>query len=473
MAGADLHYFFCGIGGSGMSALATVMRSRGHAVSGSDRSFDQAQNDEMKRHLQAKGMTIFPQDGSGVSESVNVVVSSTAVEASIPDISAARDKNIPIIHRSELLRQIFEKGPRVAVGGTSGKTTVTGMIGHILREVGRNPTVINGGLMLNSTPDDGLGNAWSGNEDCCVIEADESDGTIELYSPDVAVLTTVSLDHQPMEELNRLFDGFLGRAGNGAVVSADCADAAALAARHPQAVLFGIDNDKARLNATNIMSSAEGISFEMAGLSMTEGRVQAVKLQVPGRHNVLNALAAIGACSILGVGRDEAAEALATYKGTHRRLEIVGRTANGITVIDDFAHNPEKIQASLQTLTEHYQRLIVYYQPHGFKPTKMLKNELVQAFSEGLRRTDILIMQEIFYAGGTASRDISSKELADAIINNGRMAIYAPDRDEGGAHLTDMPRPGDCIVIMGARDNTLATFARQILNELTDSLDPL
>ena len=158
---------------------------------------------------------------------------------------------------------------------------------------------------------------------------------------------------------------------------------------------------------------------------------------------------------------DEAAKALATYKGTHRRLEIVGRSPEDVTVIDDFAHNPEKIEASLQTLTEHYQRLIVYYQPHGFKPTKM-----IEAFATGLRRTDIMVMQEIFYAGGTASKDISSKELADGIIEKGRMALYAPDREEGGAHLVDMAKPGDCIVIMGARDNTLTDFARQVLAEL-------
>ncbi|OVE82143.1 hypothetical protein BVY04_01790 [bacterium M21] len=451
-----MHYFFCGIGGSGMSALAMILSSRGETVSGSDRSFDQGANIEFSQTLTERGITLCPQDGSGITREVDVLVVSTAIEQSIPDVKAAVDAKIKIIRRAELLEQIFSQGPGIAVGGTSGKTTVTAMAGHILREVGKNPTVVNGGIMINSKPEDGLGNAWCGDEKLCVIEADESDGTIEFYSPQVAVLTTVSLDHQPMDELHRLFKGFIARATEGAVINADCADAYEHISDNPNVLSFGIDNLEANLLGHAIQPRPDGVSFEVNSKML-------VHLQVPGRHNVLNALAAIAACALLDVAPEQSAAALASFKGTRRRLEVIGKSAGGITVIDDFGHNPEKIAASLDTLNEFEGRMIVFYQPHGFKPTRMLKDGLIESFITGMRPGDVLVMPEIFYAGGTVTRDISSKDLTDEVEAAGFQAIYTDDRDQAFTQIMGLAQAGDRIIVMGARDNTLTDFARAIL----------
>ncbi len=456
-------FFFCGIGGSGMSAIASILAARRYDVVGSDRSFDAGQNTEMAERLKRQGIELVPQDGSGV-DGADVVVVSTAVESTIPDVKEAQEQDIPIIRRADLLRAIFERGPAVAVGGTSGKTTVTAMIGHILRECGKNPTVINGGIMLNSRDDDPLGNAWAGDEELCVIEADESDGTIELYSPKVAVVTTISFDHRPLDELRTLFREFIDRAETGCVFSADCPEAGQLAGLHPYAVPFGIDNDSARLNACKLQAEPDGISFEIAGLStFTSAQAHRIELQVPGRHNVRNALAAIGACTILGVPREEATAALRSFRGTHRRLELVGTTETKIRVYDDFAHNPEKIQATLETLTKFDGRVIAYFQPHGFGPMRMLKEELIEAFRNGLRADDVLLMPEIYFAGGTVTRGISSKDLTDAIAQG----EFVERREAALERLKEIAEAGDRIVVMGARDNTLSHFAREILNQLS------
>jgi UDP-N-acetylmuramate--alanine ligase len=451
--------FFCGIGGSGMSALAIIMARRGHTIIGSDRSFDQGKNNTIRTFLEEAGVRIAPQDGSGLSGDVDEMVISSAVEDTIPDVRAAKEHGVSIIHRSQLLLRVFEEGPSVAIGGTSGKTTVTAMTGHVLRTVGRDPTVVNGGIMLNSTPTDGIGNAWCGKPECCVIEADESDGTIERYSPEVAVLTTVSLDHLPMSELKRLFRGFLNRAQVGAVVNGDSQNVLELATECGSCITFGISNPDADLRAIALKPTASGVDC-----SIVHGTDRyPLSLPVPGQHNVMNALAAIGACVLLDVPIEQSVAALASFKGTRRRLELVGVNDNQVTVIDDFAHNPEKIDASLATLTQHPGRVIVYYQPHGFKPTKMLKDELIESFATGLREGDMLIMPEIFFAGGTVSRDISSKDLTEGIGNRGKTAHFVDDREIGFELIKQLAKPNDRIVVMGARDNTLSEFARDLL----------
>ncbi len=434
-----------------MSGIVQVLKHQGVEVRGSDRSRDRGENRELYEALGALGIVLYPQDGSGVDGDVDELVVSSAVEESIPDVQAALRLEVPIRKRAEVLAELFNRVEGVAVGGTSGKTTVTGMIGHVLREAGRDPTVINGGVMLNAAG--GPGNAICGDPDLMVVEADESDGTIALYDPAVAVLTNVSLDHRPLEELEALFRDFCERARK-AVVNLDC-EASALAAQgHPDRVTFGVENGQADLCAEGIEALPEGMRFRVGDVGF--------RLQVPGWHNVSNALAAVAACRALGVSVGTSAEALCGFLGIRRRLQVIGR-AKGVGVIDDFAHNPEKIAASLETLKAFPGRLLVMFQPHGFGPTRFLKEGLVSAFAAGLEERDLLVMPEIYFAGGTAQKDISARDLVDAIVGQGRRAAFMPDREAIAQRFVEEARPGDRVVVMGARDDTLTEFAREVL----------
>ena len=446
--------FFCGIGGSGMSALAQALCHYGCHVRGSDRGRDRGQGHDFYGMLEAQGVVLYPQDGSGVDGRVDEVIVSSAVEETIPDVSAARALGIPIRRRADLLARLFNGARGVAVGGTSGKTTVTGMVGHVLKGAGRDPTVINGGPMLNAVGWPYPGNALCGDPGMMVIEADESDGTIALYEPEVSVLTTVSLDHKPLTELRTLFRGFCERAKAGAVVNVDCAEARAMVGANARTVTFGIENPDADVRAEAVELLSGGARFRVGGVDFG--------LRVPGRHNVLNALAAIAACGILGVSAGDAASALGGFLGIRRRLEVLGE-AGGVTVIDDFAHNPEKLAATLSALGERPGRLLLFFQPTGFAPTRLLKDGLIQAFSQGMGHSDLLVMPEIYYAGGTAQKDISSRDLVEAIVARGRRAEFVPDRDDASERIVSEAEAGDRVVVMGARDDTLTEFARGIL----------
>ena len=447
-------YFFCGIGGSGMSSLALALKNKGLEVCGSDRARDAGLYPDKFKILEDQGISLFPQDGSGLDDKTDALVVSSAVEETIPDVIKARELNIPVHTRAQILADFLHEHNGIAVGGTSGKTTVTGMIGHILKTAGVDPDVINGGIMLNYAGSAGLGNVITGQGTFCVIEADESDGSIELYRPAVSVVTSLSLDHKPIEELKVLFGDFVERAGVGAVLNADNADVIALKDRNSNILSFSVTGAEADLKAENIAPEENGVRFTLDG--------ENIFLPVIGRHNVANALAAIAAVEMIGVTRAQAVQALSTFKGIHRRLETIGTTKRGITVIDDFAHNPEKIDASLSALKEYEGRLIVIYQPHGFNPTKMLRAGIVEAFDKRLSLDDTLIMQEIYYAGGTAQKDISAADLVRDLEKTGKRVHFIPGRKKILSLLKGLAVKGDRIVVMGARDETLTEFARSI-----------
>ena len=451
----DDSYFFCGIGGSGMSAIAQVVAARGAKVRGSDRSFDQGQNPETSHRLSAQGIDLWPQDGSGVNDDVGTVVVSSAVEETIPDIRAAVERGLPIRKRAEILADLLHGGYGVAVGGTSGKSTVTGMIGHILVEAGHDPTVVAGGKMLNADDPPQLGNAILGDGEPVVVEADESDGTIELYHPTISVVTNISLDHRPLEELRILFRAFAERASGGVVANHDCAESMATL-EGVEAVGFGIDNE-ALFRAEDITLRVDGVSFRVQGVMF--------HLAMPGMYNVANALAAVAACHLRDVSPEVCAGALRGFRGIGRRLQVLGEAA-GVRVIDDFAHNPDKISASLDALKAHPGRLRVMFQPHGFGPTRLLRQGLVTSLAEGMREDDILWLPEIFFAGGTATRDISSADLAEEIVSRGRDARFVASREDIAPDLVAACEAGDRIVVMGARDDSLTTFAEGLLEAL-------
>lgn len=447
-------YFFCGVGGSGMSSLALALKSKGADICGSDRSRDAGLYAEKFNVLKNQGIRLFAQDGSGIDGQTDALVVSSAVEETIPDVIKARQLNVPVLTRAQVLADFLHEHNGIAVGGTSGKTTTTGMIGHILKEAGVDPSVINGGIMLNYADSLGMGNVIAGNGAFCVIEADESDGSIELYKPAVSIITSISLDHKPVEELKVLFGDFVERASVGAVLNADNADTIALKDRNSNVLSFSVQGADADLKAVNIVPVENGVRFMLDG--------ENVFLPVIGRHNVANALAAVAAAEMIGIPRNQALEALESFKGIHRRLETVGVTRKGIAVIDDFAHNPEKISAALSALKEYKGRLIVIYQPHGFKPTKIMRAGIVEAFDRLLSLDDTLIMQEIYYAGGTVQKDISSADLVKDLERTGKRVHFIPDRKKIITLVKGLAAKGDRIVIMGARDETLSDFARSI-----------
>ncbi|WP_294124102.1 Mur ligase family protein, partial [Sphingomonas sp.] len=325
-------FFFCGIGGSGMLPLAAIVRAGGARVSGSDRSLDAGRLANKFDYLKSLGIGLAPQDGSGLDKGMTLITSA-AVEDTIPDVVRARELGLEHLTRPQLLARLLNAAHKsVAVGGTSGKSTVTGMIGWILHALHRQPTVMNGAVMKNFvSPSAPFSSALVGDPELFVSEVDESDGSIALYHPSVAVLTNVSLDHMTMDELRALFAGFLA-CSEKAVLNLDDPETRALAEAMPadRLISYGFDSPAATLIGRNLELLPDGVRYTVE--FGTEQ--QDVELHVPGRHNAMNALAALGAVQALGIPMADAAPALARFAGLKRRLETVG-TAGGVTVIDD------------------------------------------------------------------------------------------------------------------------------------------
>ncbi len=449
-------YFFIGIGGSGMSAIAQILAGQGHVVSGSDRSYDRGVNGPFFDKLKELGMRLFPQDGSGITTSTGCVVVSTAIEDTVPDMARARSLGVAVKHRSQVLAEITNEKRGIAAGGTSGKSTVCGMVGTLLYEAGLDPSIINGGRMKNF--DDGLlpGNARAGKSNLLVIESDESDGSIVNYKPAVSIVTNVTKDHKPIPELIELFEIFIGNTTEFVVLNADCPIAAKLDTKDKKVVTYGINNP------ANIR--AESLALDLFTSSFTVGG-ERYALRVPGVHNVSNALAAIAVGRHLGIGTEELKRGIGAFKGIARRFDLIGE-ANGVKVIDDFGHNPDKIKATLEALDRAPGRRLIMFQPHGFGPTKFMRDELIDVFSTKLRNSDMLYMPEIFYAGGSAERSISSKDITDAVAAHGRKTLYFEKRADIAGAIAAEAKPGDVAVVMGARDDTLTEFCRTILSLL-------
>ncbi|RYD55732.1 MAG: UDP-N-acetylmuramate--alanine ligase [Sphingomonadales bacterium] len=455
-------YFFVGIGGSGMMPLAMILAGQGAKVSGSDRSLDSGRLPAKFDDLAQRGVTLFPQDGSGVSGD-QIVVASAAIEASVPDMIAAEAAGCERMSRAELLASLFNAAPmRIGVAGTSGKSTVTGMIGWILHACGRDPTVMNGAVMKNfASPDAPFASALVGQGDAFVSEVDESDGSIALYSPKIAVLNNVSLDHKSLEELRDLFGAFAAKAWM-TVINVGDAESAALAMgmARVHCLTFAVDGE-ADLVARNLAPEAYSIGFDLA----FAGKTHRVHLGVPGRHNVANALAAIGAAMLAGVPLREAASAIEGFAGLKRRFELVGE-AGRVAVIDDFGHNPDKIAATIETLRAFPGRLLLLFQPHGYGPLKVMRRELVAMFASKLRADDMLVLPDPVYHGGTANREVTSADIVSDVTATGKNAMHIPERAAAAAHLVANARPGDRIVLMGARDDTLSILAAEMVEAL-------
>ncbi len=460
-------YFFCGIGGSGMMPLALIVAKQGHRVSGSDRSLDQGRTTPKFEWLKSLGMHLFSQDGSGIVSGEQIVVASTAVEETVPDIVRANALGSPRMRRADLLAELLNAAPQgIAVGGTSGKSTVTGMIGWVLHSLGRQPTIMNGAVMKNfASPDAPFASAVVGDSDIFVSEVDESDGSIALYTPKIAVINNLTLDHKSIDELHVLFRDFGNRAAQ-VIINGDDAECRLLLARNLDLIAqrFGFERDEGSPqfwgDPATISESLDSISFTMT--HGPTGTQHQIKLAVPGRHNAANALAAVAASAAIGVEIADAVRALAGYAGLSRRFDVVGER-NGVMVIDDFGHNPDKIAATLRTVHAFPGRSLIMFQPHGYGPIKQMGDALVEMFAAEMRADDQLILPDPVYFGGTVDKSRGSDWLVDGVCKAGRIAQHIPDRAACGDRLVELAQPGDRILIMGARDDTLTAFARDIL----------
>ena len=445
-----MKYFFIGIAGAGMSAIAQYLVGKGHTVAGSDRIFLKPEGNLSRQQLEAEGIRCYTQGEATIELDTDFVVVSTAIEDTVPEYAFARTHGIKTIHRSDLLAEICAQNRTIAVSGTSGKSTTTAMIYSILQQCGLSPSLITGAGLVSLQEQGKIGNAAVGTSDILVIETDESDGTIVKYRPEIGLILNIDRDHKPIEELMPLFQTFADHTQKTLIVNLD----------NPRSAKFsrGEGNDfsckvKCTNFAENFTQNKEGITFESNG---TQFKINSI-----GPHNMENALAAISVARLLGINDNDSALALANYSGIYRRNRIIG-SHNGITIMDDFAHNPAKISASLTACQAVAERVIAWFQPHGFAPSRLMKDELIQKLSTLLRPQDVMIFSQIYYAGGTADKSISAQEFADGIAINGKKSIYIPEREDIIPYLKDNAQPGDLILLMGARDPSLGDFAEKV-----------
>jgi UDP-N-acetylmuramate--alanine ligase len=451
-------FHYAGLGGSGMSALAQFQVMLGGRASGSDRAFDRGERAEARTRLEALGIEIHPQDGSGLAGECAALVVSSAVEDAVPDVAEARARGIPVVHRSELLAHFVERFRTIAVAGTSGKSTVVAMVFEILRAAGRRPSVITGGD-LELLRDEGLwGNAWYGGSDLLVVEADESDGSVVRYRAAIGVVLNLQRDHKDESQVAAMFATFRRQAREAFVVG----EAENLSPFADGAAVFGFE-PRAAVRGTGVALEADSSRFEVDGVEF--------RLPVPGRHNVENALAAIAACRAAGVPLAAMAAPLAGFRGVGRRFQSLGR-AGGVEVVDDFAHNPSKLAAAIETAAirvgreKRRGRVLAVYQPHGYGPTRFLRPHFVATFARVLAPEDRLWLLEIYYAGGTATRDFSAADIVAEVRERGVAAEFAPSREALVRRIVEEARPGDLVLVMGARDPSLTDLSRSILAAL-------
>jgi UDP-N-acetylmuramate--alanine ligase len=426
-AGRRLH--FIGMGGAGMSGLALVARTLQADVTGSDR----AESSYSRRLREAGIEPSIGHDAANVPDGAEVVVS-TAIGEDNPELKAARERGLKVLHRGDLLAEMTRLKDCVAVSGTHGKTTTSGMVAHVLVETGRDPAYLIGGE-LRST---GTNAAW-GEGDWIVVEADESDRSFLKVKPSVAVVTNVEVDHQAtyrnQGEVEAAFDEWVANAGE-TIAGADAPVSGA-------ALRYGIDAGD--LRAENVVLDALGSRFRVDGVD--------VALRLPGRHNVLNALGALAAAREAGVPIADAAPALATFAGAKRRFEWRGLTAAGAGVFDDYAHHPTEVAATLDAArTLGAPRVIACFQPHLYSRTRQFARE----FGKALALADVVVVMGIYEARekqgdypGVSGYDIAREA---AIASRGRPVYWMPTHDQAIDLLERTLAERDLLLTLGAGD---------------------
>ena len=435
---------FVGIGGIGMSGIAEVLLTLGYTVSGSD-----LVDSETTRRLGRLGARIYlgAHDATHVTPGIDVLVISSAVTFANPEVARGRELKIPIIPRAEMLAELMRMKYGVAVAGSHGKTTTTSLIGAVLHEAGRDPTMVVGGKLR------ALGtNVRLGQAEFLVAEADESDGTFLLLSPIIAVVTNIDREHldfyRDMERVREAYLQFIHRVPFYGLAIL-CIDNVNVRALLPQIrkrfVTYGT-SPEADWQARELGVEGLETTFEV----WRDGRqVGPVRLHMPGRHNALNALAALAAAAELEIPFRSASRALEQFGGIHRRFEVKGEES-GVLVVDDYGHHPEEIRATLHAAREGFtRRLVVAFQPHRYTRTRDLFGDFLEAFDDA----DVVLLTDIYAAGEARLGSVSSEALFHALRRRGHLDVrYVASRDRVAQALLDVAAPGDLVLTLGAGD---------------------
>lgn len=432
---------FVGIGGVSMAAIAGVLRESGVEVTGSDIS-----ESSVTSALRESGIPVWVGHRKEHVDDTDAIVFTAAVSADNPELNAARSKGLPVIPRGEALQSLVADQRTIAVTGTHGKTTTSGMVATVLAGAGLEPTYFVGGDVrgLGSGGRKGLG-------EVAVVEACEAYGSFLFLKPAVAVVTNVDVDHLDyyggVEPLNQAFADFVSRATETAVICADDPMAVEVA-QHPNRVLYGT-RDGAQVRATNISGDARGSRFDLEVGGAVEGSVQ---MSVPGFHNVINAVGAAAACLAVGVPASRVIEGLAAFKGTARRFEHRG-SVQGIDLIDDYAHLPAEIEVILSAARQGpWNRVVAIFQPHLYSRTR----ELANGFGRALAGADLVVVTDVYGAREQPMPGVSGKMVVEALCeyDPARRVAYLPKLTDIPIYIKGVARPGDIVITMGAGDIT-------------------
>jgi len=447
--------FFIGVAGVGMSAIAQYLAGIDKKVGGSDRYFKEGEYNETKEKLEAAGIKCFLQNGEGINNETDLVVVSTAIEDTVFEVQKAKQQNIPIIRRSELLALIAKSKKTIAVGGTSGKSTTSAMLFDILDKAAMQPSIISGAGLVSIIKEGKIGNAKVGAGEWLVIEADESDGSIVQYHPEIGLLLNVDKDHQEIDELMHLFTTFKNNSTTFIVNQSNH-----LAKQLSQNIKQDFSSDE------NSEAGYIATDFKQEGFSI-EFKIQNSKFKINsiGHHNMENALAAVTVANQIGVDLETCVASLKNYEGIYRRNQVLGNK-NSIWVIDDYAHNPVKCAAAIRACQPVADKVVAWFQPHGYGPTRFLRADFVKEIAAALRPQDEIWMSEIFYAGGTAVKDISANDLINDIKALGKNALFVEDRNDFLKTVRPHLSGNSVLLLMGARDPGLEAFSRSVFESL-------
>ena len=410
-----------GIGGVGMSALATALVRLGDEVTGADRTLGTSNI----RFLESLGVKVYPDDGSGFDKSTDEVIVSTAIEETNAGLIKAKELGIPVTHRAKALSRTLKDYKLIAVVGTCGKSTVTAMLGHVLAECGLDPMCVNGANVPGWE-----GAVRFGRGEYAVAEVDESDKSLVAFSPYAAIVTNASADHYSKEGMDEVFDAFVK----------DC-DGPVVDGRDGVAKLRGC---------------------EVARLADV--------LPMPGEHNLQNAILAVAMARDLDVPVDRAIAAMGSFRGVERRLQVISQPRNPATsqpvVYDDYAHNPEKLKAMWTTLAEkHPEGICVVWRPHGYAPLRKMMDALAAMFVETVRSCDKLLLLPVYDAGGTTDRSVSSRDLLEKVKVRGegeQRCVLVSDLDAAYAWCAAHKDDYAAFVTCGARDPGLPALAKRL-----------
>ncbi len=437
------HIHFVGIGGSGMSGIAEVLANLGYQVSGSDIAENAA-----TRRLAALGVSVKTRHSSEHVNGADAVVVSSAVQADNPEVLAARDKRIPVVPRALMLAELMRLKQGVAIAGTHGKTTTTSLVASVLAEAGLDPTFVIGGR-LNAAGS----NARLGAGDFIVVEADESDASFLHLQPVIAVVTNIDADHMDTygQDFGRLKSAFVQFLQNlpfygAAVLCADDPNLRDILALVTKPVLTYGTSDDASVRAENIAHDGGRMRFRAL---RKDAKPLDVVLNLPGRHNVLNALAAVAVGTELGAKDESIQKALREFRGVGRRFQSYGEVEGGFTVIDDYGHHPAEMAATIEAARGAFpgRRIVLAFQPHRYTRTRDLFEDFVRVLSS----VDVLLLGEVYAAGEAPIVAADGRSLARALRLAGKVEpIFVEEIAEMPGAIRRAAEAGDVVITMGA-----------------------